>query len=344
MAAVKAGDVDRILRALPSEAAVLLIYGPDLGRVAERARAVATGPVAGDTPDVVRLDGNDVADEPGRLLDEAMSYGLFGSRRVIWVKAGSRNLAAAVETCLDAPLGDTRIVIEAGDLAKSSPLRAAAERSKRALALPCYPDEERDLGAVISEELRREGMEIDGEARELLVEHLGGDRLATRSELAKLILYARGRPRISADDVRAVVSDVSSVSLDAAIDAAFSGHAASLDETLLGLFQNNTAPAAILSAALRHALALVGARSELERNRGIEDVLATWRGLHFRRRSAVQAQLRRWPTRSLLRAVRHLEAATLETRRSPGIAQAVTSRALFGLAQRSLAPQAAGAT
>ena len=51
----------------------------------------------------------------------------------------------AADHLIDLGSGDGRIVIEAGDLRKSSPLRAACEKSKYAAAVACYADTERDL-------------------------------------------------------------------------------------------------------------------------------------------------------------------------------------------------------
>ena len=81
---------------------------------------------------LVRLDGDELASEPSRLVEEANTMPLFGGRRAVWVKAGSRNFAAAVETLLAAPPTDCRVVIEAGDLRRNAPLRTVCERAKTA--------------------------------------------------------------------------------------------------------------------------------------------------------------------------------------------------------------------
>ena len=225
MVAVKAGDVDGALRRVDARTPVLLIYGPDAGLVAERARAAAEGAVAdpADPFQLIRIDGDAVASDPARLADEASTMGLFGNRRAIWVKPTSRNIAAAVDAVLGIPLQDTSVVLEAGDLAKSSPLRSLCERSPKALALPCYPDNDRDLAAVVDEALRMAGLTIDRDARAALLASLGGDRLATRAELAKLTLYAHGRRDVTLADIDAVVSDVSALALDSVVDGAFGG-------------------------------------------------------------------------------------------------------------------------
>ena len=243
MVAVKAGDVDGALRRVDARTPVLLIYGPDAGLVAERARAAAEGAVAdpADPFQLIRIDGDAVASDPGRLADEASTMGLFGNRRAIWVKPTSRNIAAAVDAVLGIPLQDTSVVLEAGDLAKSSPLRSLCERSPKALALPCYPDNDRDLAAVVDEALRMAGLTIDRDARAALLASLGGDRLATRAELAKLTLYAHGRRAVTLADIDAVVSDVSALALDSVVDGAFGGNLAALDDGLQRCAADGTA-------------------------------------------------------------------------------------------------------
>ncbi len=151
---------------------------------------------------------------------------LFGGRRAVWVKAGSRNFAAAVEAVVASPPTDCRIVIEAGDLRRTAPVRAICEKAKCAAVLPCYADTERDLIRLVDDEMREARLTIAPDARAALVSLIGGDRQASRSEIRKLALYAHGKDRVTLDDVVAVVADASALALDGVVDAAFAGRAA----------------------------------------------------------------------------------------------------------------------
>ncbi len=154
---------------------VILLYGPDTGLVGDRAARLITKLVA-DPDDpfaLIRLDGDVLAGDPGRLVDEAGTLGMFGGARTIWVRSGSRNYAPAVDAVLKAPIEGARIVVEAGDLARSAPLRTLCEGSPKALALPCYPDDERTLADLIDRTLQDDGLRIDRDARDLLVGSLG---------------------------------------------------------------------------------------------------------------------------------------------------------------------------
>ena len=338
MVAVKAGDVASALRRIGPATIAILLYGPDTGLVAERARAAAEAAVAdADDPfQLVRLDGDAVAADPGRLVDEAGTIGLFGGRRVIWVKPTGRNIAPAVEALLAAAVQDVLVVIEAGDLARSSPLRTVCERARNALALPCYPDSPRDLAAVVDETLRDASLRIAPEARSALIASLGGDRLASRGELAKLALYAHGRGVVTIEDVDAVVSDVSALATDAVVDAAFAGDLAAVETGYARLGREGVAPGLVLGSAVRHGLALLQRRLDIEGTDGnIQAAVDGWRGLHFRRKDSIARQLRAWTAATLRRRLAWLQDEVLASRRTAALGDTIAAAALLDLAREA---------
>lgn len=310
----------------------MLFYGPDAGQISERAGTTARAFVRdpSDAFQLVRLDGDLLSEQPARLVDEATTVGLFGGRRALWVRSTGRSIAPAIKLCLTVVLVDTLVVIEGGDLQRSSPVRALCEASPRALALPCFTDDGRELGRVVDESFANVGLRLDADARVLLLESLGSDRLATRAELQKLALYVDGRSEVTVDDVEAVVSDVSAPSLDGIVDAAFGGDLSAIEVRLLTLAASGTAAGAILPAALRHVQQLTAARALMEEEgRDPEAALQSLRGLHFRRRDAVRGQLRRWNSSSLARASGVLQGALLQVRQLPALAAPLTGRTLM---------------
>jgi DNA polymerase-3 subunit delta len=99
MVAFKAAQVDSFVARPNPAQPIVLVYGPDAGLVRERAEALIR--IAVDNPNdpfsLARLEGDELAGEPTRLVEEANTIPLFGDRRAVWVKAGARNFVAAVE-------------------------------------------------------------------------------------------------------------------------------------------------------------------------------------------------------------------------------------------------------
>lgn len=335
MVAVKAGDVERVLANPDPSVAVFLIYGPDTGLVSERAQRTAARAVAGsDDPfQLVRLEGDDLASDPLRLADEANTIGLFGGKRAIRVSATSRNIVPALTPVLSTPPQDAIIIVEAGDLQRSSPLRTLCERSPVAVALPCYPDAARDIGTLIDEIMRENGLSIDREARTMLIGLLGGDRAASRNEIHKLALYAHGKGTVTPDDVEAVVGDVSAMAIDAVVDSAFSGDLPELDHSFSRLMSEGFDAGVLLGFAMRHGLSLAQARIGMESSgESASSATAGMRGLHFKRKAAVEKHLRLWTAADLAKAGANLTMATATVRRNAGLGSEIALKALWSVA------------
>lgn len=335
MTAFKAADVDRFIARPDPARPIALVYGPDAGLVRERVEALVRASV--DDPDdpfsFVRIEGDELSANPTRLVEEAHTVPLFGGRRAVLVKAGNRNISAAVESVVAQPSNECRIIIEAGDLRRNAPLRVLCEKAKTAAALPCYTDNDAALGRLIDEEMRAANLAIAPDARGALQASLGGDRLASRNEIRKLVLYAAGASRVELADVLAVVSDASSLALDGVIDAAFAGRTTDMDGEFAKARAGGSSPAAILSAAIRQAANLHRMRLAIDGGESADTVMArTAPPVHFTRKAPVGDALRTWSTGRLQRVMQQLAEASLEARRQAGLADAIAQRTLLALA------------
>ena len=335
MTAIKASDVDRFIAKPDPRQPIVLVYGPDAGLVRERVDALVKASV--DDPNdpfaFVRIEGEDLSANPSRLVDEAHTVPLFGGRRAVLVKAGSRNIAASVEPVLNAPSDECRIIIEAGDLKKTSPLRTLIEKSKTAAALPCYVDNGASLGMLIDNEMRESQLTIAPDARSLLVSLLGGDRMASRNEVRKLAMYARGQSRVEMADVMAVVADASALALDGVIDAAFAGKTSDVETEFNKARAGGSSPAAIISAAIRQVANLHKMKLAVDDGDSIE--WAMKRGappVHFTREQKVGDALRVWSPQRLVRTMEQLAEASLDARRNSALAEAIAQRTLLSIA------------
>ncbi len=336
MVAVKAADVDAFIARPDLARPVVLVFGQDAGLVGERTNALVKASVddASDPFSLVRLDGEELAVDPARLVAEAQTIPLFGGRRAVRVKAGSRNIAPAVEQLLALPACECRVIIEAGDLRRTAPLRALCERAKNAVTLPCYTESERDLGRLIDTEMRAAGIVLAPDARALLLPLLGGDRAASRNEIRKLVLYAGGRGEVGVDDVTAIVSDASTLALDDLVDAAFAGRTAELEARLAKARAAGSAVGSIFFAAQRQLAQLHKWRIAIEAGAPLS-LEALQPPVNFRRRNLIEAALRQWNASRLAIAMAELAAAVLAARRAPALADTIAARALLSIAVKA---------
>ncbi|MCP4386407.1 MAG: DNA polymerase III subunit delta [Hyphomicrobiales bacterium] len=333
MGEIKAGAVDDFLSRPDSAVRCVLIFGNDTGLVSERAADFAAG-VLGETADSlshVRLDSNEIAADSQRLADEAYAVPMFGGTRCISIRVqGTGSIVAPLESLLQTPPQDSYVVVAAGELRKTAPLRKLFAGAANAVAIGCYADNAAALDRIIDQETAEAGLTIASEARTALKALIGGDRMASRAEVAKLCLYATGTGEITTDDVRAVVGDASAFAIDEAVDAAALGDASAFSRLYRRLLAAGTADFVIIGAALRHFDMLHRARARIDS--GVAPDRALPPQLFFRRRPLVTRQVRHWSLPRTERALGILNRAVVDSRLRNAISADVIGQALLSIA------------
>jgi DNA polymerase-3 subunit delta len=346
---IRPADVDRFLARPDPAVRLVLVYGVDEGLVAERV-ATFVKAVTGKTDDpfaIVRLDQGTLAEDPGRLADEANEVPLFGGRRAIVVRlAGNASIAPALEALLAAPPLDAWVMLAGGDLRRTSPVRRLCETAKGAAAIACYADNGRDLDRVIDEETKAAGLRIAAEARAALKDLIGADRLASRSEVQKLCLYAAGTGEITLADVEATIGDASPFDVDEAIDALALGDAESFARAWRRLLATGTPGFVVAGAALRHFTFLHRARGAYDAGESAASLVSTAMPPIFQmRRGKVERAIELWPVQRSERALVAIDRAILDSRVRNAIADEIVGHALMMVAtlvaRRGQSPRAA---
>ncbi len=225
---VKTWEADTFLSRLNPDIRLFVFYGPDAGLAQERAVAITRRPIgpAREMPEVIRMDGDSLGDDPAKLSDEAAQVSMFGGERVIRVVNGAgAGAVKAIETYLANPLGAI-VTVEAGDIKPGNRLRSKLARKDvtNAAVIACYPDDGRAMDQMVDQVLAEEGFRLEGDARQSLLARLGPDRRMNRETVRLLTLY-KGEPDspISAADVDAALGDSSSVGYETIAFACLSG-------------------------------------------------------------------------------------------------------------------------
>jgi DNA polymerase III subunit delta len=319
----------------PDTRAVLL-YGLDEGLVRERAETVARAicPDLKDPFRVAEMTAAVLAADPARLADEAAQLSLTGGRRVVRVRGAGDALAKLFAGFLENLVGEALVVVEAGELPARSALRRAFDGAREAVAIGCYPDTPRDLAVVIRETLAAHRVTASRDAGRFLVEHLGGDRLLTRSELEKLALYAGDGGRVELDDARASISDTAALELDDAVLAAAEGDPARVERVLARIFQQGESPVSMIRAVLRHLHRLHGMTARLADGASAEEVMRSARPpIFFKQEDSFRQQLGLWTERRLRAQLDRLANAELAMKTTGLPAETICREAMLAVAR-----------
>lgn len=325
MVEVKSHEFDGFLQKSVKFYRIFVIYGPDRGLVAERAAqiAAATGIDPADSFALTRLDVGDITSDPGRLIDEVNALGLFGGDKVVWVRgaANEKALVDGLQIIAETPPESCTVIIEAGDLKKGSALRKVAEPSRTVAIVPCYQDDAKALNALIDSELSAAGQRITPAARQLLAESLGGDRIASRNEIRKLLLYCLHEPMIDESHVEEIIGDASAISTDEVVDAVLSGEPDAFLHAIQKIVTSKTPVFLVLQSCMRQFQQLELMRIEMEeRQQQAGQIMQSHgRGIHFRRKPIIERALRNWTSKDLGREASRIQSTILQSRQKSSL-------------------------
>ena len=336
---VKNQFADAYVRRPRKEIQFYLVHGADQGLIHERTSALVKS-ILGDqesTFSLTRIDGESIVREPGRLAEEAYAAPMLCDDRVLWIDARSRDLTKAIEPLMAEPPRNCWLVVESSNLKKSSRLRSVFERADNAICVECYLDDTRALAALIDAEATSAGIEISGDARDYLLSLLGADRLTTRSELAKLMLYSKGERRIDLTDITAIITDCAPSGLSELIDRTMLGQFAQVDGSAGRFFGDGGDPAVLMMRLASQMSFLHSLKLEVETADSSETVLQK----HLVRfpppsRAALSRQVERWSLASLEKTLPAVQKATARVRGDAKLGRLLVLRALWGLASVSL--------
>jgi DNA polymerase III subunit delta len=246
--------------------------------------------------------------------------------------AGRRVNANALKPLVEAGTIEGFLIVEAGNLRPDEALRTLFEKSAGAAAVACFPDEVRDLDAMVGEILRAAGMQIAPDAKRMLTARLGADRALSRAEVEKLALFARGKTLIEEADVEAAVGDAAELALDRIVLAAGSGRSADAVTECDRSVAAGESAQGVIAALQRHFLRLHRLRSGRDAGRSLDDVMRSLRPPpHFKQKAALEQQCRDWTLPKLNAALARIGEAALAARLNSALESTLAEHLLLEL-------------
>lgn len=328
--------VEAFLKKPDAATRAVLLYGPDVGLVRERADRLARLIVPDDKDPfrISELTGPGLADDPPRLADEAQAMCFGGGQRVVRVRDAGDAAAGAFVSFFDDPQGDALIVVEAGDLAKKSKLRELFEASKHGAAIACYVEEGAALAGTVRAALAARGLKASDSTVNILAALLGPDRQLLNAEADKLALYlGEAGGTLEEADVLACAADTAEATLDDAIDAALLGSRPGTDQALRRLAAEGEAPVRVMRGLARHFLRLSGVAARIENGEPMDSALRSLRPpLFFKREQAFRRQLQIWRGPRLADALARVTQAELRCKETGQPDQLLSERVFLELA------------
>ena len=241
-------DITAVLAKPQPQYLCYFFHGADLGLMRERASHIARQIVSDlDDPfQSVMLSGEELKADPAKLADEVSALPVFGDERLVRVRGTGTDLTNAVKLAVPLLKTGCRLVIEASDTTTKHAIVKFCESDAAIASIGCYGDDDKDIGQLALRIFGRDNITIERPALALLVSRLGGDRLASRSEIDKLALLAGPNGVLTEADIDEALGDSSSQAIDLLLKSLLTGDVSTLAVLLEKARQEDIAPIAIM--------------------------------------------------------------------------------------------------
>lgn len=259
-----------IQRIAQEKIAGCLVFGPETSVVNYRFDLIAKKitPDLSDPFLVSHLSKERLSEDKGLLADEFFSFSMLGGRKLILVKDSDTLCAAALKILFEdkeySKKSDNFILVQGGDLDKSSALRKLCEENINFAAIACYEDDERVIKRFISDELTKRQVKSSSQVVDILIEKFGKNRQIILTELEKITLFLGEERNLTVD----VISKISGFEAEISVNEFISSFTAQKFDMALvqaeKLFKNGFEVIALIRFLSSYLQKLYQAKCDIE--------------------------------------------------------------------------------
>ena len=333
---ITAKDLPSFVETLPPSIRVVLVYGEDFGQVKELVKTISQSVIENvDDPFALKNITIGSGDESSSsLYDEVTSQSFGFGKTVVSARIGSENISNELKAILEGPSPASLLLLGGGYLPPKSPVRHLLEKSPLAAVIPCYQDSERSLLGLIRTTSQEENVEISKAAEEYLVSRLGADRLVTRQELEKLMLFAKKTKHLSIDDASCLLEDSGAMSVEELVYAVTDGSYKKITLYAARAAEEGVSSITVLRGIQRHLYRLYQVTQAVQSGKNISDAMNNLKPpVFFAFKSRFQKQLGIWTPSLLERALDLMLETEVTCKTGQMPERAVFERSLFRTAQ-----------
>jgi len=186
---------------------LFLLYGENLGLKKDIKKFIAEKikKKFGDV-EISTLYENEIIGDEENFYNLIYSGSLFSKKKIIIVHEATDKIVNKVINIFDKHSEDIFLIFFSDILEKKSKLRDFFEKEKKVICIPCYLDNERDLGAIAQLELEKNNIQISREIINLLIHKSNFDRNNLRNEIEKIKSFALNKKSIELEDVKLLIN------------------------------------------------------------------------------------------------------------------------------------------
>jgi DNA polymerase-3 subunit delta len=279
----------------------ILIYGPNEGLVRDQIEKLAKNYLSKGDFEEIRFNGKNLDDDPGSLETIIRSVSMFFKKKIVIADAiKDKHLSIIEEIVLKTPQ-QAVLIIREGSLGKSSKIRKFFEEHKNCFSLACYEDDGRSIMKNIDEFTRMNGLELNRDIKNYLLQSLSNDRMISKRELEKIeLFYKNSDSNIELEEVKILLNDSSSQNLNKMNEYVMFGNPSMSSKIINKLLSEGTSPISLVRSLINYLLRIQQTKIEMKKGNNFDSSIKTLKPpVFWKDKDSFQKHCLKWPLLSV---------------------------------------------
>ncbi len=333
---IKSYEIKRNLKKI-SENNFYLLYGENIGLKKDiRENIIKIIKQKEDNVEVLSLYENEIISNDENFFNFIYSGSLFGNKKIITVFDTTDKLIKKLNDIYEKYPENVFLIIFSTILEKKSKLRIFFESEKKAICIPCYLDNERDLESIAQLELKKSNIALSREAINLLIEKSNSDRDNLRNQIEKIKSYALNKKKIELDEIRYLINFSGEYKSDIFVNECLSGNNSQYKKIMSELYTNTISQIMLLRILSNKVQRLLKIKENEAKSNNLDSLINLAKPpIFWKEKPIVKKQLSIWKKDDLKKIISEINNTELMCKKNPQISKVIFFNFFLGICTKA---------
>ena len=238
---------------------------------------------------------SDILQNPENFKESLLTKSFFEDKKLIIITRVSDKILNTIEEIIEKNLNDISIILECSQLDKKSKLRNFFEKSKEAICIPFYEDNNQTLDNIVKNFLKEKKINLSQQNINVIIDRSRGDRLNLKNELDKIELYSSNKKKIDFEEIIKLTNLSENYDISELVESSLTKNQR---KTLNILNENNFGSedcVLIVRIFLSKLKRLLKLKSDFNKNNNLEKTISSYKPpIFWKEKELLKQQIKIW--------------------------------------------------
>ena len=296
---IKEFEIEKIIKE-KKRLIFFLIYGPNEGLIRDHINRVTSSYINKQEYEIINFNCKELDTDPQKLNDIIKTVSMFYKNKLLIIEELKDKHIKIIEDIIGNPQGNDICIIKSNNLSKSSKIRKLFENDKSCFSLACYEDDNRSLMKSIDSFIQQNQINMDRETKNYLLQSLSNDRMISKNELEKILLFNNNSgEKIELDELKKLLNDTSSINLNKMNENVMYGNTLKSSKIIHKLLSEGSSPITLLRSLTNYTL-IQETKIEMKKGNSFDVAIKILKPpVFWKDKDSFQKHCLKWPIRNI---------------------------------------------